>query len=86
MSGRAPHVVCVMAGIDPLEPRAHTVCEHCGERLVIELPVRVDVWVAANNAFIESHLLCRPKLQSSCNDAPSMEAEGAINREESNVK
>jgi hypothetical protein len=25
-------------------------------------------------------------LQSSCNEAPSMEAEGAINREESNVK
>ncbi|HEY7233897.1 MAG TPA: hypothetical protein VH539_07090 [Gemmatimonadaceae bacterium] len=61
LTRRADHVGCVMAGVDPAEPRAHTVCRHCGERLVIELPVDVDVWLAANKAFLSRHRHCRQR-------------------------
>jgi predicted nucleotidyltransferase len=51
-----------MAGVDRAESRAHSLCEHCGTRLVIELPVEVSVWAAANFAFAKAHANC-PKRQ-----------------------
>lgn len=55
------HVVCVAAGVDPLEPLSHTRCDRCGDRLVVKLPVSVDVWLAANRAFIKQHRDCKPR-------------------------
>lgn len=57
----AEHVVAVASGVDRAEPRSHSRCLHCGERLVIELPVQVDVWLAANRKFIAAHRKCKPQ-------------------------
>jgi hypothetical protein len=67
---RAPHVVVVMAGVDPAEPRGHGLCQHCGARLVIELPVLVDVWLAANRAFIKAHTNCRDRRPARASSRP----------------
>jgi hypothetical protein len=55
----ADHVVIVSAGVSAAEPRMHALCLVCGERLALELPVLVDVWVAANRAFADVHAFCR---------------------------
>jgi hypothetical protein len=54
-------VVVVAAGVDPHEPRSHLRCDRCGERGVIELPVRVDTWVAMAKGFEKVHRQCLPK-------------------------
>jgi hypothetical protein len=51
-------VVVVAAGVDPAEPRPHHLCQRCGARLVIDMPVLVTVWVAAGRAFLKAHKRC----------------------------
>lgn len=47
-----------MAGVSPEEPRPHVVCERCGERLVLILPIRLDVIAPMMTAFVKSHSGC----------------------------
>ena len=57
---RADHVVAVMAGVSAEEPRPHLHCEHCGDRFITVVPVRVEMYLAISKEFIREHRLCRP--------------------------
>ena len=35
-------------------------CTLCGDRLLLELPVNLDVWIAAATKFGEVHVSCAP--------------------------
>jgi len=40
-------------------------CQRCGERMRLDLPVNADVWVAAAMKFAEVHAACEPLVESS---------------------
>lgn len=54
----------VMANADATEPRPHIHCQRCDERLVLVLPIRIDVVAAMSKAFVKSHSGCLPKAVS----------------------
>lgn len=35
-------------------------CNHCGEKLVYQLPLKVDTWVNMSRSFSKSHEDCQP--------------------------
>lgn len=47
-----------MADASSVEPRPHVHCQRCGERLVLILPIRIDVIAAMMKAFVKSHSGC----------------------------
>lgn len=51
-------VKIVMANQSVEEPRPHGHCTRCGDRLVIVLPIPVEVFVAMTKAFVKMHKRC----------------------------
>lgn len=49
----------VMADVDPEEPRPHVVCRRCGERLVTELPMRLETYIEVIRGFEKAHDGCK---------------------------
>ena len=39
----------------------HATCTRCGEKLLLDLPCVIHLWVAAGKAFIRIHKRCRPR-------------------------
>jgi hypothetical protein len=46
-------------------------CTHCARRLVLPLPLELDVWIAASEAFAELHASCPAPVMASGSSAPA---------------
>lgn len=62
---KGDHVVMVMQNTDPAERAAHLKCEHCGERFVIDKPLRVELFTGITQSFSKLHRDCKPAPPSS---------------------
>ena len=56
------HVIILAEGVSKVQPRAHALCQHCGERFLIQFPQRIETFVEVGRGFVRAHVRCpRPE-------------------------
>lgn len=58
---KGDRVIAVMANVNPDEPRPHVWCRRCGERVVTEVPMRIDTYLAITKGFLAVHKECKDR-------------------------
>ena len=57
--GHLSWVVIVARGGDANTPEEHFLCERCGEKRILKLPLEIKTVVAHSNAFLVLHAECK---------------------------